>query len=341
MATSHLQLAALISLFAASSAAAQSNPYVMVEDFESGSLAQWNTTVSHVTSPGECGIVSPSLALNDGAGTCAIGASFPGTYGVIGQDQVTFHPTQPMEFLFDFRNDLPINVHADVIGYWPIWDNGFIIEYLGNNGGDGLWHSVTTSYFPTEWDINQGIQGLSFPLFFRTWDDGFGGSGGAGVFFDNVIVRPRGNGTAFCAGSACPCANDATHYGMGCTNSSGKSGWLHGYGNDSLAASEIEFVAGGLLSGQPSLLFQGTTQLGGGTGLPFGDGLRCVGGSVQRLGTQIPDSTGTATWTGVATPAGWTAGQTARLQVYYRDPAGSPCGSGFNTTNGYELTLLP
>jgi len=44
----------------------------------------------------------------------------------------------------------------------------------------------------------------------------------------------------------------------------------------------------------------------------------------------------------VSAGAGWTPGQTGLLQVYYRDPVGGPCGSsGFNTTNGYELTFAP
>ena len=31
-------------------------------------------------------------------------------------------------------------------------------------------------------------------------------------------------------------------------------------------------------------------------------------------------------------------GDVKRYQLWYRDPDASPCGSGFNLTNGYELT---
>jgi len=129
---------------------------------------------------------------------------------------------------------------------------------------------------------------------------------------------------------------------MGCKNSTGESAWLHGYGDTSLIADEIEFVSAGLVPGQAALLFQGSTKIAGGNGQPFGNGLRCVGGTVQRLGVRIPDSAGTATWDHLIARAGWTPGQTGLLQVYYRDTAGGPCGNQvFNTTNGYELTLTP
>lgn len=36
-----------------------------------------------------------------------------------------------------------------------------------------------------------------------------------------------------------------------------------------------------------------------------------------------------------------TFGQTLFYQWWYRDLVGSPCGGGFNTSNGVEITWLP
>ena len=36
--------------------------------------------------------------------------------------------------------------------------------------------------------------------------------------------------------------------------------------------------------------------------------------------------------------SGLAAGDVKRFQYWYRNPGGSPCGSQFNLTNGYEIT---
>ena len=46
----------------------------------------------------------------------------------------------------------------------------------------------------------------------------------------------------------------------------------------------------------PGLLFSGPLLLGGGAGVPFGDGLRCVGGPIVRHGLRLADANGDALW---------------------------------------------
>ncbi len=103
----------------------------------------------------------------------------------------------------------------------------------------------------------------------------------------------------------------------------------------------MAFAASQLLPGQPALLFVGVNAINGGDGIPFGDGLRCVGGGVVRLGAQTPGGNGDANWgPGLGPTGGWTAGDVRRFQTWYRDPApAGPCGSGFNLTNGVEVTF--
>ena len=93
-----------------------------------------------------------------------------------------------------------------------------------------------------------------------------------------------------------------------------------------------------MLPGQPALLFVGDNAINGGDGQPFGDGLRCAGGNVVRLGVQVPDGGGDASWgPGLGGSGGWQSGDTRRFQAWYRDPVGGPCGTGFSLTNGIEV----
>jgi hypothetical protein len=95
-----------------------------------------------------------------------------------------------------------------------------------------------------------------------------------------------------------------------------------------------------MLPSQPALLFVGNNTLNGGNGVPFGDGLRCAGGSVVRLGVKIPNAAGSATWgPGLGATGGWGTGDTRTLQGWYRDPSGSPCSNGFNLTGAVEVTF--
>jgi len=94
-----------------------------------------------------------------------------------------------------------------------------------------------------------------------------------------------------------------------------------------------------LLPNQPCLFFQGDNAVNSGNGITFGDGLRCAGGGVVRLQVRFPDSNGDAQTTlSVSVKGGCSAGDLRRYQNWFRDPNSSPCGAGFNLTNGYEIT---
>ena len=95
-----------------------------------------------------------------------------------------------------------------------------------------------------------------------------------------------------------------------------------------------------LLPGQPGLFFQADNNLSG-QGLTLGDGIRCCGGNLVRLGTVFPDGNGTATFNNVASNGGVSAGETKCYQYWYRDPNGGPCGFGFNLTNAYDVIWAP
>ncbi len=172
------------------------------------------------------------------------------------------------------------------------------------------------------------------------------GNDGASETRHFVAVSPITTGTAFCvctgSGAAPPCGNFG-FLGSGCGNSAFPEGArLSGHGPASVANDELRLLAERTVPGQPGLFLQGNQALAGGAGLPFGDGLRCVGGGVLRLETAAADSDGFALSTAALSAAGGVQpGDVRRYQWWYRDPVGSPCGSGFNLSNGLEVTWAP
>jgi len=150
-------------------------------------------------------------------------------------------------------------------------------------------------------------------------------------------------GTPYCFGDGtglfCPCGNTGPA-GEGCGNSAGVGGTLSGFGTVSVGNDDLNFLAENLVAGKLALLFAGRASLGGGSGLLFGDGLRCAGGGIVRLATTVVDGAGTAAFgPGLGALGGWSAGDTRYFQVWYQDIAASPCAWAFNTTHALELTF--
>jgi hypothetical protein len=159
------------------------------------------------------------------------------------------------------------------------------------------------------------------------------------VYADHSLL-----GTSYCSGDgsarACPCGNTGSTE-QGCANSTGAGATLSAGGSASVTADDLVLQAAQLVPTQPALLFAGLNRVQGGNGTLFGDGLRCAGGTIKRLGVRQPDALGAAAWgPGLGPLGGWSAGDTRRLQVWYRDPLASPCGAGFNLSNGFELSFV-
>lgn len=169
----------------------------------------------------------------------------------------------------------------------------------------------------------------------------FSDPGGIVISTGGDTCADAGLGTSYCTGdgsaTVCPCSNPSTE--GGCANSTGGGGILTAYGSASVSADDLSFAATGLIPSQPVLLFVGNNAVNSGAGNPFGDGLRCAGGGVRRLGVRFCDAAGSANWSaGLGSSGGWAAGDIQRFQGWYRD-AGGPCGATFNLTQGIELTF--
>ncbi len=66
--------------------------------------------------------------------------------------------------------------------------------------------------------------------------------------------------------------------------------------------------------------------------------MRCAGGGIIRLEARYSSAGTSKTTISIATKGRVSAGDTKTYQCFYRDATNSPCGSGFNLSNGYQLT---
>ena len=159
--------------------------------------------------------------------------------------------------------------------------------------------------------------------------------------------------TYFCFGDgtglACPCANSGA-VGNGCANSlNANGGNLVASGNASVSGDTWLLSGSGIPNG-PGLYYQAVNQLGGGNGVVFGDGIRCIGGSVIRLGIVTASGNASTYPTGVTPPnniaisvKGFNlAGDVRNYQLWYRDSAIGFCSASvFNLTNALNVTWQP
>ena len=238
-------------------------------------------------------------------------------------------------------------VDGDYDVYTYAWDNagsGTLTDIrIPGNGQPtqsvgGAWtgspHVLGTTYALHQASVTGGtlvVEAKSSPL---------GGSGQV-IGFQLVQLTSGSILAPFCFGDGsntmCPCGNPGAA-GEGCANSTGNGGKLTGSGTPSVSQDDLVCHGAQLRPSQAALLFVGDNAVAGGNGVVFGDGLRCAGGNIRRLGVRVPNAQGAAVWgPNLGAQGGWNAGDVKRLQIWYRDPVVSPCGTGFNMSNGLEV----
>lgn len=196
------------------------------------------------------------------------------------------------------------------------------------------------------------FRAVSFP-FLHQWHESCVTVGGdAVVWVEYVSLNDCPTGTQSCfgdgSGAPCPCGNTGA-VGRGCDNSVATGGGrLEAHGAASAASDSLQLRARFLPPTSSALFFQGTSQVAGGAGAPFGDGLRCVSGSTIRLGTNF--ATGGAVdfgygvvgdpWISVAGAIPPTGG-TREYQVWYRNAPAFCTSATYNLTNGTSVVWTP
>jgi hypothetical protein len=157
-------------------------------------------------------------------------------------------------------------------------------------------------------------------------------------------------GTPFCSPgeggvTACPCppGSDAPHApGHGCSNSINTNGALMGGSGIPSVASDTLVLQVKEMTNGLGLCFEGTSF---GSGLPVGDGIRCITGALKRFGSKVATN---RTWRypeGGETPihvrTRAVAGNTRHYQLFYRN-AGTWCNAAtFNVSSAYSILWQP
>lgn len=161
------------------------------------------------------------------------------------------------------------------------------------------------------------------------------------------------SGAPFClgdgtSGNNCPCSNtSATSAEAGCLNSTGTAARLYANGIPDVSNDSLILIASGMPPNSPCLYFQGSAKQSSGLGASFGDGLRCAGGTVIRLGTRTNSANGSSAYPGVLEPnvsvRGLVpvGGGTRYYQCWYRNAAFFCTASTFNVSNGYQVDWRP
>jgi hypothetical protein len=184
---------------------------------------------------------------------------------------------------------------------------------------------------------------------------GISNSGRFGIFQGDTpervfLIDRTPASVRFCAGDGtatpCPCGNNsAPGDGVGCLHSFAMGASLTTLGNPQITADTLLLVATNMPVGTTALFFQGTTQIAGGAGTTFGDGLRCAGGTVVRLKSPMAITGSSEKLPRLGDPLLSVAGNVLTpgvrtYQVWYRNAATFCTASTFNLTNGVQVTWL-
>ena len=296
-----------------------------------------------------------------GGGSAAVltGTVAPGESFVLGYD----NDNDPFNSVYGFDADF-------LMGGTYINGDDALILFLGAATGDGsdativdVYGVIGTDGSGQDWEYTDGYSyrlGTSsnngtfdvndwFVAGANALEEGCGGDDACETVNLQNLTTPGthggggGCGTSFCHGDqgTCPCGNEGdAGSGGGCANgASSGGGKLSTSGSCSIASADLVLAGSGLVPSQPGLYFQGNNAINGGSGNPFGDGIRCAGGGVIRLQVAFADAGGaSSTNIDVGSKGGVVAGDVKRYQLWYRDPNSSPCGGQFNLSNGMEIT---
>jgi hypothetical protein len=148
----------------------------------------------------------------------------------------------------------------------------------------------------------------------------------------------------FCPGPLGPCGNNDAS--AGCRNSTGQGALMGAAGSTSVGLDNLVLTTTQMPTFKQCITIMSATPI---APLVFGDGRRCVGGTLSRFGVQNTGPLGTtAIGPGLSAysianfPAvNWiVAGSTFGFQSWYRDPTG-PCGGFTNISSAIRATFVP
>ena len=229
----------------------------------------------------------------------------------------------------------------------------------------GATERVSVSSAGVQADLNSGAYGLSASadarfVSFETWASNIVNGDTNGAWDCFVRDRAATGFRSLCdpgedGVSACPCSNQPNSPSRGCDNSSGTGGAvLAADGIAYLSIDSVAFTTAGERPAALSIVMQGNAEVS--AGLTYGQGVRCLGGTIiRRLFTKqaiagsitAPDFTaGDPTVSARSASKGDVIqpGESRYYLVYYRDPTvlgGCPASATFNATQTGQVTWWP
>jgi hypothetical protein len=190
--------------------------------------------------------------------------------------------------------------------------------YVGGNGV-ALWNG-------SSWSVVTTLPGVTSPSLWSLERIGPCSIWAAGRQFEGQILPltarldPSGGPVTFCAITP---------------NSSGPGATIGWTGSGSIAANDLVLTAAGMPSNKLALFFYGDQR----TSVPYGNGVRCVGGQIHRLPAIHTTASGTASQAFPYAGSPVVAGSTWNFQLFFRDAAAG--GACFDSTNALEVRFTP
>lgn len=244
----------------------------------------------------------------------------------------------------------------------PPFAEGVCLPYHPSISSDGnrvVWMSARAGPYWTEamqvysWDGTDGV------IRIQSYDEVTGAASKGGFGPRGAVISGDGQRIVACLNSSNMVPGDPSgidvlvirydvapvglaNYCIGAPNSVGNGARLGWSGVPSRSQNFFSVTASGCPPNSLGLFYYGpNTQQA-----PFGNGWRCVAGTIYRLGTRNIDSLGNSSIqvrfdlppanTG---PGAWLPGTGWNVQLYYRNPAAG--GAGFNASDGLHVPVYP
>jgi hypothetical protein len=232
---------------------------------------------------------------------------------------------------------------------------GYEVDDAGDYDGDGT-PDIIVSSVPTSTDdayatIHSGVDGSVLATLSGSPGDDLGfsvaglgdvnGDGKADVACGAHLAAVTGlaAGQVIVYSSPFSSCGGTVNYCSTSVNSSGGPATITTAGSTSIATNLFILVANGCPSSQFGLFYYGQNQ----TQVVFGNGFRCVGGKIYRLGVTSTNGSGVATRTldfnNMPNGGEIAPNSTWNFQYWFRDPPAG--GAQFNLTDGVEVTFCP
>lgn len=197
----------------------------------------------------------------------------------------------------------------------------------GLDGYSYVWTAFAGTIPNQTIDLGPGATNVVTPLENGTW-----------YFHIRPVDRSGNWGSAVHFGPIVVLAPEHYLYCPANPNSTGLPGSIWFQGSLSISANDLVLNTSNLPSGQSCIFYYGPNEVA----LPFGNGIRCVGGTTFRLPI-INTSAGAAQFAvdnqDLPVNGDFEAGEALKFQLWYRDPLGG--GAFFNFSNALSLRFCP